>query len=120
MSLRPAVRLDVVAMINATDRAADSVQRMIETAERAQADRDREKRLAEGLCRYCFYVRGTLAGAACTSQPCADCGTVQHFGSTATDALCPDCANKHSLCKRCGGDREMRTLRRKWPTMGAG
>lgn len=111
----PRRKLDIVAMQGATHMAARYAEDAIKTAMRLQDDPGRGLRIAECLCRYCYYARGNMGGAAMTTQPCAGCGVDQHFGSTATDVLCPACAKEHDLCKRCGGDREMRTLRRKWP-----
>lgn len=51
-----------------------------------------------------------------TTQPCMCCYKPVMYGSTATDALCMDCAREHDLCKRCGGDIELRTRRKDWPT----
>ncbi len=112
---RPARRLDIVAMVSATDRADSYMAEYIKTAQRLQDDPEREKRITTNQCRYCFYASGRIGGAAMTSQPCSGCGTVQTFGNTNVDVLCPPCAKEHSLCCHCGGDREMRTLRRKWP-----
>jgi predicted nucleic acid-binding Zn ribbon protein len=114
---RPARRLDVVAMTSATYQASDYASDLIARATRLQDDPEREKRVAAGLCRWCYYAAGRLGGASMTTQPCASCGEDQMYGSTATDALCLPCAKEHSLCKRCGGDRETRTLRRKWPKL---
>jgi hypothetical protein len=112
----PAKRLDVVAMTSATHRAANVADDFIQRATRLQDDPEREKRISACLCRVCYYVSGRIGGAAMTTQPCAGCGEDQHYSSTATDNLCVSCAREHNLCKRCGGDREMRTLRRKWPS----
>ena len=113
---RPRRRIDIVSMNSATHMAERCVSDHIKSALRMQDDPDREKRIREGLCRWCYYCRGRIGGAAMTTQPCGLCGTPETYGSTATDELCLPCAKEHSLCKRCSGDREMRTLRRKWPT----
>ncbi len=112
---RPARKLDIIAMTSSTHMAVRMTEDTIRMAERLEADPARAQRIAGSLCRWCFYASGRLAGAAMTMQPCSACGVDQHYSSTATDVLCLPCANEHSLCKRCGGDREMRTLRRKWP-----
>ena len=112
----PRNKIDVVSMVSATHQASRAVTHVIAMAERMQDDSNREIRIRESLCRWCYYSRGRLGGAAMTEHPCSLCGTNQIYGSTATDELCLPCAKEHSLCKRCGGDREMRTLRRKWPT----
>lgn len=112
---RLARRLDIVAMTSETHLATRQAEDLIARATAMQGDPEREKRIAAGMCRWCFYARGRMGGASMTTQPCSGCGVDQTFGSTATDVLCLPCAKEHSLCKRCGGDREMRTLRRKWP-----
>lgn len=111
-----AQQLDVIAMTSATHRAKSMAEDLIQKAARLEADPEREKRVSLGLCRWCHYAGSRIGGAALTTQPCSSCGEDQHYGSTATDALCLPCAKSHGLCKRCGGDRETRTLRRKWPT----
>ena len=113
----PARRLDIVAMSNATHQAKSQSESLIERATRLQADAKRTERLEAGLCRWCFYAAGRIGGAAMTTQPCAACKEDQLYSSTCTDVLCLPCAKEHDLCKRCGGDREMRTLRRKWPQL---
>ena len=112
---RPAKKLDTVAMVWATDQARSYTDDLIDRATRLQADPKRAERIAAGLCRWCFYAAGRIGGAAMTTQPCSSCGTDQTYASTSTDVLCLPCAKEHDLCKRCGGDQEMRTLRRKWP-----
>ncbi len=113
--IRPARHLDIVAMHSATHMATRQVEDSIKHAIRVQDDPEREKRIAANQCRCCYYLSGRIGGAAMTSQPCSSCAVDQMFSSTNTDALCDACAKEHSLCKHCGGDREMRTLRRKWP-----
>ena len=113
---RPARRLDIVAMTSATHHAKNLSEDLIERATRLQGDAERAKRLTAGLCRWCYYAAGRIGGAAMTTQPCASCGTDQLYSSTCTDVLCLSCADEHDLCKRCGGDRDTRTLRRKWPS----
>ena len=118
--IRPPKNLSTVDMMRETERSAHYAQDLIKRATRLQTDSDKEKRLAAGLCKGCHYVSSRLGGAAMTSQPCAGCATPQMYGSTYTDALCLACAKEHKLCKHCGGDSEMRTMRRKWPTFTAG
>lgn len=111
-----ATKLDTVFMVAATDRAANYTQDTIKRAERLRDDPDRAERVAAAQCRWCFYAAGRAGGAAITYKPCAGCKTVMLFGSTNTDVLCTACATEHKLCKHCGGDSEMRPMRRKWPT----
>ena len=103
-------------MVRATNQAEAHVERVIALAAAMDEDIDKPARIARGLCPSCHYDGARMAAAACTTQPCAACGVPQSYGSPATDVLCLPCATEHSLCKRCGGDREMRVRRRKWPT----
>lgn len=101
-------------MITATEWAKSRVNHIIAEAKELENDDRVEDRTARHLCKACYYS-SRIGGAAITTQECMCCGEVQTYGSTSTDALCKPCAIKHSLCKRCGGDLEMRTKRRKWP-----
>ena len=112
---RPARKIDIVSMTSATNLSRHAMDETIKAAMNLDGDPEREKRRVAHLCRWCFYRGPRIGGAAMTSQPCGLCGKVQHFGSTATDDLCDGCAKEHDLCKRCGGDGELRLLRRKWP-----
>lgn len=67
-------------------------------------DQDKKARRNESLCLVCFYRKGRIGGAACTTVPCGICGKVLHFGNTCVDILCQDCAGSCGLCKHCGGD----------------
>jgi hypothetical protein len=97
----------------ATTMRAKHLREIIENARNAEQDSDRVARLAKGLCKYCHYIHTTrIGGAAMTTVTCGVCQAEMTFGSTSTDALCLECARKHKLCKRCGADSELRTMRR--------
>ena len=115
----PAKKLDRVAMVRATESAADHVRHILAKAEAVEHDIDKGARIEAGMCPACHYLLNRAGGASITHQPCAMCGADQSYASTATDVLCLACAREHSLCKRCGGDREMRPRRRNWPTPAA-
>lgn len=101
-------------MQQATARASERVQARPELAKAAAADAFRERRLVAHRCKACFYAT-RIGGAAMTTKPCMCCKKDQLYSSTATDALCDACAEKHSLCKKCGGDLEMDVNRQDWP-----
>ncbi|MCL4525220.1 MAG: hypothetical protein M1492_01750 [Gammaproteobacteria bacterium] len=88
---------------------------IIKLARNLETDPEREQRAQKCLCRMCYYG-SRLGGAAIKSESCMCCGVVQTYGSTNTDALCLPCAQEMGLCKHCGGDRELRVKRRKWPS----
>jgi hypothetical protein len=111
---RPAPKFDRMLLLTATGRANRRCADAIELARKLLDDTDRKARLAAQRCKSCFYFR-SMGSASCTSQPCACCAKPEGYGSTNTDVLCLACAKEHSLCKKCGGDLEMRELRRKWP-----
>jgi hypothetical protein len=102
------------AIVGASSRAKQRVDSHLALAERLQSDSEKKDRLDACLCKSCYYFT-QLGGAAITNRECAGCWKDQVFGSTATDALCLDCASNHSLCKRCGGDLHMRSRRENWP-----
>ncbi|MBC8738568.1 hypothetical protein F6X40_17560 [Paraburkholderia sp. UCT31] len=112
---RPRRTFDRFALISATERSRMYVDSILALAREIETDARKSLRLEKQECKSCFY-RQRVGGASMTSQPCACCGKLMQFGSTATDALCPECAKEHSLCKHCGGDLEMRPRRRNWPT----
>ena len=101
-------------MIGWTERSKAFVNSRIELAKRLAEDTDKAKRIAEQQCKCCFYG-GRIGGAAMTTQPCMCCHKPVMYGSTATDALCMDCAIENDLCKRCGGDIDLRARRKNWP-----
>ncbi len=102
-------------MIGFTERANAYVKQVIADAKEIETDARKAERLEKHECKACFY-NSRIGGASMTSQPCMSCHADQMYGSTNTDALCKKCAEKHGLCKHCGGDLEMRTRRKEWPT----
>jgi hypothetical protein len=87
----------------------------IETAERIAADVDRKTRDQQALCPHCFYfMRGSIAGNAFCYRPCGLCGVELVHHNTNSDTVCTSCAKKHSLCRHCGSDSNLRTKRRKF------
>lgn len=66
-------------------------------------DPEGEFRIKEGWCAPCWYV-SVIAGAAMTTQQCANCDHKTMYGSTRTDVLCSKCAEQLHLCKHCGAD----------------
>lgn len=113
MEQRPQA-MNVGNMIGATERAQQRVKGWIEHAAEVQADARKAERIARLECKACFYT-SRIGGAAITYRPCMSCGSRECYASTATDVLCAPCATAGDLCKHCGGDRELRARRRKWP-----
>lgn len=101
-------------MISATEYAKSRVESIISRAKIIERDELKQERINAQECKSCFY-QDRIGGAAITDRECMCCGKIQQYGSTATNALCKPCATKHSLCKHCGGDVELRVRRRKWP-----
>lgn len=116
---RPPKVMNQGNMVGATYAAKAAVTDLLAIAKEIETDARREERLARNECRACFY-RPMWGGAAICEQDCMCCGNEQMYGSTATDVLCLECAKRHSLCKHCGGDLEMRTRRRAWPVAEVG
>lgn len=112
---KPAVKMTPRDMSFATAMAQSRVKEALRLAQKYQEDPHREHRLAEHKCKACYY-RTVIAGAAITMQPCMCCGKEQMYSSTNTDVLCVPCAKTHALCKHCGGDVEMNSDRKDWPS----
>lgn len=105
-------------MISATERSKSRVQDLLDRANSVQTDSKQQERRFAVLCKGCFYFP-SIGGAAITKRPCMCCGADVIYGSTATDVLCQNCAKETDLCKRCGGDAELRVRRKVWPTTKA-
>jgi hypothetical protein len=101
-------------MIAWTERAKQYCQDLYARADEVANDNRQDEREKAQECKACFYMP-RIGGCVMTTQPCMCCGKEVMFSSTATDRLCLDCAKKHSLCKRCGGDISMRSRRKEWP-----
>lgn len=76
-------------------------------------DLNKDSRIKEQECRYCFY-QDRIGGAAMTNNNCENCEKEMMFGSTSTDCTCLACAQSLGLCKHCGGDIDMKTKRDGW------
>lgn len=108
----PAKTIDSVSVQRATDHGTSYAQELTVKCLAYAADADKKARLKQAVCRYHYYISvDRIGGSAMTDQPCGLCGVIMHFGSTATDAICSDCATKHSLCKQCGADLHDRKRR---------
>lgn len=118
MKQRPMV-MSIATMVGATERSKATRQRIIDHARSLEDDPDRAERRKVSQCVNCYYG-SRIGGQAFTNRDCMSCGAEQTYSSTATDVLCMPCAHKHQLCKRCGGDVELRARRRDWPTQTTG
>lgn len=107
-------KMNKANMISATNRSKSNFDSLLKLAGEMEGDLRADERLYNNECRSCFYG-GRVSCPRSTMRRCMCCGEAQYYSSTATDVLCLDCATKHKLCKRCGGDLEMRTKRRNWP-----
>lgn len=110
--------MSIYNMTHASQRAKDIVKYHKDMSDAMINDPDKIDRLRKHECIACYYtskIGGRIGGAACTSKPCMSCGKNEMYGSTNTDELCLECAQKHSLCKHCGGDHAMRVRRKEWP-----
>ena len=114
-----AMKVDKARVSSQTHWAKKGVRKHIEASERAKYDVERDKRLEENLCPFCFYIHTSrIGGAAITTKPCGVCGKDMTFSSTSTDDVCPECAKEHGICKRCASVvdfdwREMEAFRSK-------
>lgn len=107
--------MNITEMLWATGRSKRKVDSVIKMAIDMQKDRRKKERIKKYECKGCFYYP-RIGGSAMTEGNCALCDSHQLHSSTNTDVLCLDCAKKNKLCRHCGGDIDLRTKRRKWPT----
>lgn len=105
------------ALKRATFIRAQMVRDAISYAQNLVNDPRQIERADKALCRACFYAPPVVTGRAMTVHPCMACGAEQIYSSTGVDALCPDCARWHYLCKRCGCDRDLDAERADWPNL---
>jgi hypothetical protein len=73
---------------------------------RFRADGERQERLREYKCKYCWYIRKRIGAAAYTTSKCWVCDKEMVFPSTATAKYCDECAKQHHACRWCGADLE--------------
>lgn len=105
-------RINSSSVYLATDLAKRRIEAAAGRSSAALIDSERDDRRAAGLCPFCYYYAiERIGGAAITRQACGTCGEVMVFGSTRTDALCLSCSRRYDLCKRCGGDLDMKHRR---------
>lgn len=100
----PKKKIDLSSVLNATMCNQEHMERVREAAE----DVARAERRKAQCCRTCWYMRGRVGGATCTSRPCGGegCSETLHSGNTCVDELCHACGVRYGLCVRCGGDVE--------------
>ena len=96
-----------------TAQALWRIMERLRVADKLRQDKDAKARRARFLCKACHYMP-RIGGAAMTKSSCSICGQDIVTGSTVTNLLCQSCAEKHSLCCRCGADLELRPRRRKF------
>lgn len=66
-------------------------------------DTKKKERLEEGLCKECYYFRGSpWAGQSFTTKNCEGCGIEMEFSTTDTDKYCKECSEAKQICKHCG------------------
>ena len=110
---RPARRLNPSDQQFATAMARKRIDSLLKRARAVEMDTERAAREESLQCKACYYA-DHIGGAAMTTQPCSACGVTQQFGSTATMCLCAACAAENRLCRRCGGDIDLRSDRTQW------
>jgi hypothetical protein len=93
--------------VGATGESMAHMERYLERADRMKTDPEKEKRESAHYCRWCYYT--SFVGVDWTT-PCMVCDE-EVFGR---NKVCETCAVEHRLCRKCGGDLDMRARRRKW------
>lgn len=114
----PIVVLDAGKVNHSTELSRNLVELTLERTVRLIGDVDGEKRLAQGECKACFYLRGTIAGQAFTNWRCDGCQEIQKpWSTTAYPRLCKPCSESLQACRRCCADLELQ-IRRKLHVKG--
>lgn len=107
-------KIDAVAVLFQTTQNDIYIRERIKEAHAMEHDTDRVARRKDCLCKFCHYRGSVIAGQAFTDGECGICRTPIQSSNTYIPVLCRDCAKKHSLCRQCGADMELRTRRRKF------
>lgn len=81
----------------------DKIERMKSYLFNVDNDSNKGERLAEQLCKYCFYQSSKIVLQAFTDFDCLECGETMTFANSDTDKYCYTCAYNNNLCKHCGG-----------------
>jgi hypothetical protein len=81
--------------------AQEAIAATIKSVANLKKDVDKDKRLANHLCRWCYYLRKNISGCALTRKACNNCGVMVNYASIATDKICIDCAKLSNRCCRC-------------------
>jgi hypothetical protein len=67
-----------------------------------EADIKQDRRLAEGTCHVCFYLRGGgIVGQGFTQYVCRSCCEEHMHPNTAAPKLCAACGKKEGRCRKC-------------------
>lgn len=114
MPIRKPLTMTHATMSAASSRSQAKVSRLLQLAQEVETDSKQAARLSAQMCKGCFYF-DRVGGQAITTQPCMCCEHDEVYGSTNASALCLTCAQKHHLCRHCGGDIDMNVSRQSWP-----
>lgn len=85
-------------------RAIDDMRILLE-------DRAHDIRVDNNVCQLCYYTSRQATNMSVRTN-CQLCEVDMLFGNSNTNKLCKDCAIKYRLCKRCGGDMELKDRRK--------
>ena len=111
-------KVDWCSIEYATGSAKRRSDDVLEMSKNFKEDKDKKARIENCLCKNCFYINNArIGGAAMTDRECGICSLLMHFASTCTDDLCLTCSKRNGLCRRCGGDIDMKIRRKKYPFM---
>jgi len=106
-------KIDESTIYNATAVNSRRIKRMKIMLDTFKEDPDKDRRIADCLCKYCYYIADLIGGSTPVKVECGICGKLMEFKNIVINVICEDCAKKYELCKRCGGDIEMRLKAKK-------
>lgn len=87
------------------------IQEATERITNYQTDPEKEQRLKEQLCIFCYYTSEMVCNAF-TKAECSMCQQQRMFSNSSVDVLCDKCAKSFKLCVHCGADIEYKNRRK--------
>lgn len=96
-----------------TERAKGYRNEVLRKADRLREDPDRQRRLQERKCLWCFYW-GRVGTCDMRQHTCSNpgCENTFHGPSVGHNAVCRECSENHFQCVGCGADLDLKVRRK--------
>ena len=83
------------------------VLKMRKRLELYDSDSEKDRRIAENICKYCNYIGSdNVVFDAFTKNHCKHCGEEMIFANSNVDKYCLGCAKKLNVCRHCGSEMD--------------